>query len=306
MERSDHDQRLKAAIKSEFSDVIDLMLPRWLPCFRFPELEWLEQELFETPPQGQRRAVDLVARIPTTEPVVTAADDAPAQACVGLVHLELEGQDPLHIMRQRMHNYRHELRRKFRLPVLPLCIYRHVGLRGSGWDEYRETFLGEPISTFRYCYLGLPALDGLQYIAGTNLLGVALAALMQIPEAARPKAKADALLKIASSNASNQRKYLLCECVDAYLPLEGVQMEEYEQMLVTPPYQLAQKYGKTFSERGMLKILREQLTDRFGPLSAVALQRLEALSEAELVDVGKRFYRVAKLSDLGLEDEATS
>jgi hypothetical protein len=187
-----------------------------------------------------------------------------------------------------------------------LYIYRHVGLQGLGWDEYRETFLDEPINTFRYCYLGLPALDGLQYIAGTNLLGVALAALMRIPEAARPKAKADALLKIASSGASDQRKYLLCECVKAYLPLEGLQMEEYEQMLVTPPYQLAQKYGKTFTEEGMLKLLRELLTHRFGPLSAVALQRLEALSEAELLDVGNRFYQVDKLSDLGLEDERTS
>lgn len=31
----DHDQRLKEAVKSKFSDAIDLMLPKWLPLFDF-------------------------------------------------------------------------------------------------------------------------------------------------------------------------------------------------------------------------------------------------------------------------------
>src|SRR5207245_2702904 len=116
---------------------------------------------------------------------------------------------------------------------LPLCIYLHVGMQGLGWDEDIETFFGEPINTFRYRYLGLPALDGLQYIQGSNLLGVALASLMEIAEEVKAKAKADALQKIAASTEPEMRKYLLCECVDAYLPLEEVQMKEYENLLVT-------------------------------------------------------------------------
>src|SRR6266849_3540690 len=158
-----------------------------------------------------------------------------------------------------MRDYRHYLSRKFQLPVLPLCIYLHVGLQGLGWDEDNETFFGEPINTFRYRYLGLPALDGLQYIQGSNLLGVALASMMRIAEDAKAKAKADALRKIATSNEAEYRKYLLCECVETYLPLEEVQMKEYEQLLITPPYQLARKYGKTSFELGELNFLREML-----------------------------------------------
>jgi len=47
-----------------------------------------------------------------------------------------------------------------------------------------------------------------------------LASLMRIDEDAKVQAKADALQKIATSNESEYRKHLLCECVEAY-PLGG-------------------------------------------------------------------------------------
>jgi hypothetical protein len=309
MPQEDHDQRLKTAVKSKFSEAIDLLLPDWVSLFDFAKLEWLEQEIFPDPPAGTRRAIDILAKMPTFQPITTAAGEPPAEMCVGLVHVELEGWDPLAVMRQRMRDYRHYLSRKYQLPVLPLCIYLHVGLQGQGWDEYRETFFGEVIDTFRYRYLGLPALDGLHYIQGSNLLGVALASLMRIAADAKAKAKADALQKIASSAETEVRKYLLCECVEAYLPLEEVQMNEYEQLLVTPPYQGARKYGKTSfelgHEQGQLtgeqKLLREQLAHRFGPLSEEVSKRLQSCSEAQLLDLARRVLTASSLRELGLE-----
>jgi hypothetical protein len=205
MTQEDHDQRLKEAVKSKFSDAIELLAPTWVAWFDYAKLEWIEQEIFSDPPKGERRAIDILAKMPTTKPITTVGGEPPAQACVGLVHVELEGWDPIPVMRRRMRDYRHYLSRKFQLPVLPLCIYLHVGMQGLGWDEDSETFFGEVINTFRYRYLGLPALDGIQYIQGSNLLGVALAALMRIAHEA--KAKADALQKIATSAEPEMRKY---------------------------------------------------------------------------------------------------
>jgi hypothetical protein len=265
------------------------------------------------PPKGPRRAVDILAKIPTFEPLVIDPDEPPADACVGLVHLEIEGWDSISVMRKRMCDYRHYLSRKFKLPVLPLCIYMHVGMQGLGWDEYTETFHSEPINTFRYRYMGLPALDGVQYIQGRNLLGVALASMMKIADDLKAKAKADALQKIATSNEPEMRKYLLCECIETYLPLEEVQMKDYENLLVTPPYQGARKYGKTSFERGheqgkvegklegQLKLLREQLVIRFGPLNEETSKRLEASSEAQMLEIGKLLLTVKSLRELGLE-----
>jgi hypothetical protein len=186
MAQDDHDQRLKEAVKSKFSDAIELLVPEWVALFDYARIEFLEQEIFSDPPKGPRRAIDILARLPTTKPITTAAEEKPKEECVGLVHVELEGWDSIAEMRRRMRDYRHYLSRKFQLPVLPLCIYMYVGLEGLGWDEDRETFLGEVINTFRYRYMGLPALNGLQYIQGSNLLGVALASMMRIAEDAKP------------------------------------------------------------------------------------------------------------------------
>ena len=216
-------------------------------------------------------------------------------------------------MRRRMRDYRHYLSRKFQLPVLPLCIYVHVGMQGLGWDEDVETFLGETINTFRYRYMGLPALDGLQYISGSNLLGVALASLMQIAEDAKVRAKADALQKIATSTEPEMRKYLLCECVETYLPLEEVQMNEYENLLVTPPYQGARKFGKTSFQlgreegeregerKGERKVIRELLVTRFGKLSEEVGKRVDSCSDAELLELAKKILTASSLQELGLE-----
>lgn len=300
-EQIDHDQRLKEAVKSKFSDAIDLMLPAWLPLFDFARLEWLEQEIFPDPPKGTRRTIDILARLPTLQPITTAAEDPPAQECVGLIHLELEAWDSIAVMRRRMRDYRHYLSRKFQLPVLPLCIYVHVGMEGLAWDEDVEAFLGETISTFRYRYMGLPALDGLQYISGSNLLGVALASLMKLDERAKAKAKADALQKIANSAEPEFRKYLLCECVETYLPLEEVQMSEYENLLVTTPYQGVRKYGKTSFELGELNVIRELLTTRFGSLNEEANKRLYSCSSSELLELAKKLLTASSLQELGLE-----
>src|SRR5262249_23100380 len=102
---------------------------------------------------------------------------------------------------------------------------------------------------------------------------------------------------------------------------EEVQMSEYEQLPVTPPYQGARKYGKTSFElghekgleeglekglkkgleKGQLDLLMEQLADRFGPLSADVKQRLEALPPAKIRELAKPFYKVVSLGDLGLD-----
>jgi Domain of unknown function (DUF4351) len=153
--------------------------------------------------------------------------------------------------------------------------------------------------------MGLPALDGIQYIQGSNLLGVALASMMRIAAEAKAKAKADALQKIATSAEPEMRKYLLCECVEAYLPLEEVQMKEYEQLLVTPAYQGARKFGRTSFEQGQLvgqqELLRQQLANRFGPLNEEVSKRLQSCSEEQLLELANKILTASSLRELGLE-----
>jgi hypothetical protein len=55
---------------------------------------------------------------------------------------------------------------------------------------------------------------------------VALSALMRIAPERRAWLKAEALRRLVNCGESDQRRFLLCECVQAYLPLEGPQLEE--------------------------------------------------------------------------------
>ncbi len=70
-----------------------------------------------------------------------------------------------------MFDYYIQLRRDTGLPVLPIALFLRVGLDGIGWDAYEEHFWEQRIVRFEYTYVGLPALDGVQYATGENLLG---------------------------------------------------------------------------------------------------------------------------------------
>ena len=60
----DHEQRFKAMFKAFLAEFFATFLPAWADRFDFPRVDWLEQEVFTDPPRGERRAVDLVARLP--------------------------------------------------------------------------------------------------------------------------------------------------------------------------------------------------------------------------------------------------
>ena len=64
-------------------------------------------------------------------------------------------------------SYAH-LRRTYRLPVLPLALFLRVGRDGIGVDVYEERFWEFELLRFRYLYVGLPALDALEYVEGTT------------------------------------------------------------------------------------------------------------------------------------------
>ena len=59
----DHDQRLKVLLKEFFEAFFLCFFPAWAERFEFAEIDWLDKELFLAPPQGDKRLLDLVARL---------------------------------------------------------------------------------------------------------------------------------------------------------------------------------------------------------------------------------------------------
>jgi hypothetical protein len=310
---ADHDQRFKSLLREFFAEFFVLFFPQWAERLDFSMIEWLDKEVFTDPPEGQRRFLDLVAKLKTRQAIPAQRPGDP-EGTIALVHVEIEHEDSVQPLRSRMYEYYEMLRRQYRLPVLPLALYLQVGLDGLGTDVYEEFFWEQRVLRFEYQYVGLPALDALEYVTRDNWLGVALAALMRIPSERKAWLKAEALRRLVGSSESDQRRFLLTECVQAYLPLEGPQREEYEQLLVSKPYEGVMKTEMTTFEKGealgrqkgmdqgLRRMLQMLLENRFGPLTPVVRQRLDAVPSNKLEELGQALLHGKSLREMGLED----
>ncbi len=297
-----HDQRLKALLREFLQELIALLLPAWASRFDLSAVRWLEQEVFVDPPRGERRELDLVAHLGLRQPVGTTGET--------LIHVEVESGDSVTDLRSRMPGYHDFLGYKHGLPVLSAALYLGVGLQGRGWDQASEEYWEEGLGTTRWPYLGLPALDARTHVEGDNLLGVALSVLMRIGEEESAWLKARAMQRIATSTLTTYQRYLLMECIEAYLPLEGPHLEQFRQLLVTEDFKMARVLGKTSFElgkeegltEGQRALLRGLLEKRFGKLSEAARQRLEEVPAARLEELGEALLGASSLAELGLED----
>jgi hypothetical protein len=337
----DHDQRFKTLLREFFPDFMRLFFADWAERFDFSQIEWLDKEVFPDPPQGERRVLDLVAKLPTRQ-AVPGQRTGETERWLALVHAEIESEDSVQPLRSRVHDYYEHLRHLYKLPVLPIALYLRVGLEGIGIDEFVEYFWEFEVQRFRYLYVGLPGLKAENYLSGDSWLGVALAALMHIPDARRAWVKAEALRRLVTCPENEWRRFLLCECVQAYLPLEEPQQREFDQLLVSEAYKEILPMTTTWFEQGLeqgrqqgleqgrqqgleqgqqqgleqgqqqgleqgqqqgeRKMLRLILEGRYGPLSPRALERLESWPADRLAELGSALLLSQTLSELGLEE----
>jgi hypothetical protein len=302
----DHDQRLKTLLKIFLPEFYRVFRAEWAAHLDFATVEWLEQEIFPDPPKGVRRAIDLVAKVRATRPIAGAAA---GQEHLALLHIEVEAEDSVEPLRRRMYDYYKWLRDKHRRLVLPLAVYLDVGLNGLGWDEYQEEAWGETLVTFRYPYIGLPALDAEQHL-GSGGIETALVALMKIPAGREKSLKEEAVRRILEGSADTWQKGLLVECVQAYLPLGETLDDVFARLVDKEPYMGTRKLGLSWREEGELKALQRllltMLEKKFGPLPLAARARLLSWPASRLEEVGAALLQAGSLDDLGLGDSTNT
>jgi hypothetical protein len=281
MSHEDHDQRFKILIQEFFAWFLQLFFAKWAERLNCDELEWLPQEVFPDPPDGPRRVLDLVARLPTREAVPGQRPGEP-EHFLALVHIEIESPDKATPLRPRIYRDYGYLRDKYGLPVLPIGLFLKVGLDGVGIDVYEERFWELRPIRFEYFYVGLPGLDAVQYVEGDNWLGVALSALMKIPLDRVAWLGAEALRRLTEAPLTDRQRFLLGECVQAYLPMDDAQRQEFDRLLSAEPFDKVRAMNQTVFEKGIEKgniqgkreLLRDQLEDRFGPLPPRVLEQV--------------------------------
>ena len=313
----DHDQRFKVLLQEFFAEFFQLFFPEWARRFDFSRVTWLDKEVFTDPPQGERRYLDLVAHLPVLQALPMPRSE-PAESWAALVHVEVESADTVAPLRRRMFEYYEHLRRQYALPVLPIGLYLRVGLNGVGWDGYEEHFWEHRLVRFDYPYIGLPALNAEQYLRRDNWLGVALSALMRIPPAQRTALGVEAWRRLVQCPENAYRRYLLCDCVDAYLPLDEAQRRDFETLLLNESDPGVRTMAITLFDRvrqegrqegqqegllqGQQQLVLMLLEERFGPLRPQVYELVQALTAERLTELGRALLRAQSLRELGLEE----
>ena len=306
----DHDQRFKEMIREFFPQFMNLFFEVYAKEFDLTSPQWLDKEVLPNPPEGERHILDLVAKLRTTRSLSANR----TEECLALVHVEIESQDRTTALKPRLPRYYFHLRDKHRLPVLPIVLYLRVGMEGIGTDEVIEEFGPLQVMRFQYLYVGLRSLDALQYSRGDNWLGVALSALMHANRDQWPVLGAEALRRLADAPLNDHQRFLLSDCVQAYLPLDEAGLATFERITKAEPYSKVIAMNKTPYDKGIERGLEQGLergleTGKESALRDVAIALLESkfrsVPGSIIERIGTLSYSELRTLTIGIQGAAT-
>jgi len=152
-----------------------------------------------------------------------------------------------------------------------------------------------------------------EYLSRPEPLAWGLAGLMHRGETSPARHKLACLKPISKAELSDKQRYLLVNCVETYVQLDGAAREEYRSLLaeegddematmeMTWAGRLRAEGRQEGREEGKREILLEQLERRFGPLSKATVKRVHTIGSSEEVSrLAARVLDAPSLEELGL------
>ncbi len=214
-----HDQLAKTLISTFFADFLRLTLADTAPRLRLGEAVFVDKEIFTDWPDGERRELDLLARVPMEQEEMSL-----------LVHVEIESRASS-AMKQRLWWYYMQIRLHYRLLVLPILVNLRGGRPGVELLTMEEGF--EPLSTgmFRFRALGLSGCRAADWLLRPEPVAWALAALMDPGEWSRAELKVECLRRVQQGGVAGFGKEVLVNWIETYVQLSGEDATEYRRLL---------------------------------------------------------------------------
>jgi len=283
----DHDQRFKTILSLFLGEFFEVFLPDLYEDFDFTHVEFLTNESFPDPTEGERLILDLVAKIRLRD---GSGDE------IAIIHVEIESKDSVVPLRSRMWKYWATLRIRYDCEVIPIAFFIHVGNDGIGVDVYEEGRGAVQTLTFRCRYVGLPGLNASDYRDGPSVFAAALSVLMRQPRAERPANTIAVVQRVLQSPLTEEQRHLLLGCAIAYGP-DDDQRQETDRLIqqavrekqMTLPVDFYTEWKDFFREQGrqegreaLIEVLTSQLSQRFGSLPPSVRERISKMSFEEL------------------------
>lgn len=193
---------------------------------------------------------------------------------------------------------------------MPVVAYVHLAGEGLGWQSLDMLCLDHCFNHFEFPYIGLPALDGREYVEQANPIAWALTGLMNVPAEERARIKAESLRRAARAKLSDRQRFVVVECVESFTTLDANQLEEFEGLVELPTYQEVREMQKTTYEKGVeagveqgarlaeCRWLMLQLEEKFGSVPEKVRKKIEQLSGDERQQVARQLLSAERLKDL--------
>jgi hypothetical protein len=288
-----HDRLFKTILRAFFADLLRLAAPAVARQALLARIVFLDKELLAG---AGRREADLLARVPLR------------RGGTLLVHVEVEARARSRMPR-RLRAYASRIQASYEGQVLSLVLYIRGGEPGICWQELEGEVQSPEITSFRYVAFGLAGCRAEDYLKRPEPLAWALAALMDQEPLTRLELRLACLQRIERVKLSVERRGLLADFVDAYLPLTPEEEEAYKIMEAGKPQRGKATMWMTWSERlkaegerqALRRVLVQLLEKRFGPVPRKALRRVESLkSIPRLNGLVEQVLTVSSLEELGL------
>jgi hypothetical protein len=292
-----HDQVFKDLIGRFLPDFLTLVAPESAARLDLTRWKLLDKETFTDWPRGRRRELDLLAEVTFAGSGRTA-----------LVHVEIESRFRPEVG-PRLGGYYMQIRLRHGLPVLPFLVCLRRGRPGIHYEAVADADFGPEVNRFSYYCLCLAGCRAEDFLAKDQPLAWALAALMRPEALSRAEHKMACLRRIAAARLDELPRFLLVNCVETYLQLQGRDAEELEALQATGKSEEVRAMRMTWAEQlrnegleiGVRQTLLRQLGARFGPLSDDVTRRVEAIRSVERLNkIAEQILVAHSLEEMGL------
>jgi hypothetical protein len=297
----DHDRLFKTLLRAFFPDLLRLVVPGIARRLEPARASFLDKELLAAG-LGGRREADLLARVP-----VRGGGSL-------LVHVEIEARARSR-MPQRLHGYASRIQAAYGGQVLSILVNLKGGKPGPHLMDLDGGLSSPELAPFRYVAFGLAGCPAADYLARSEPLAWALAALMSAGGARRAEHKLACQRRIAMARLPEDERIMLMDIVEAYLELTPEESEEYK-ILGASNHRRATAVWMTWSERmkeegrklgqqdgvrSLQQVLLRVLDQRFGPLPERVLQQVEGIASLRrLTQLAERALTARSLRELRL------
>ncbi len=214
-----HDQLAKTLISTFFADFLRLTLADTASRLRLGEAVFVDKEIFTDWPDGERRELDLLARIPVEQEEMSL-----------LVHVEIESRAS-GAMKKRLWWYYMQIRLHYRLLVLPILVNLRGGRPGVELLTMEEGFESLSTGMFRFRALGLSGCRAADWLLRPEPVAWAFAALMDPGEWSRAELKVECLRRVQQGGVAGFGKEVLVNWIETYVQLSGEDALEYRRLL---------------------------------------------------------------------------